>query len=336
MSVTIERIDDPAKLPDEWDSLAANYWQRRLFLHHAHSYNPCQQRYYLLINDGIISAGAIVYTLRLDLLTYLAIPSPVAMQIVGIPCSVSASGIIGKIENQAMLLDKIMEIEKGFLLCLNLDCLPAQSSMFTGRTLPTMVLNRSFASWDEYIKSLRSPYRRRLIQIENKLSSFTITTTPCSEYTEEMHKLYLQVYHRSKDKLEKLSADFMRNLPADFALTRYEKDNKLYGWTISLHDDKNWFFFLGGRDYRISSSDNIYFCMLQMVLKQAINAGTQVIDFGQTAEIPKMRLGGKLHEKYMLGHHSNRFIHSILHKLSPLLSYTRQVPPVRIFQEDKL
>ncbi len=335
MNVTIERINDPEKLPDAWDGLAAIYWQRRIFLRHAHLYNPCKQRYYLLINDSVICAGAIVYTLRLDLLTYLAIPSPVAMQIIGIPSSVSASGMIGETENQTILLEKIKEVEKGFLLALNLDYLPEQTSDFTGRTLPTMVLKHSFATWEEYIKSLRSPYRRRLLQIENKISSFTITTTPCSEYSDKTHELYLQVYRRSKDKLEKLSTDFMRNLPADFTLTRYEKNNRLYGWTISLQDDKNWFFFLGGRDYSIKSSDNIYFCMLQMVLKQSINAGTAIIDFGQTAEIPKTRLGGELQDKYMLGHHSNRLIHSVLHTISPLLSYTRKVPSVHIFQEDK-
>ncbi len=335
MSVTLERIAAPADLPAEWDTLAENYWQRRRFLSHAQQYNPCQQRYYVLLEDGALAAGAVVYTLRLDMLTFLAIPSPIKVQIVGIPCSVSAGGIIGSIANQTLLLERITQTEGGFLLCLNIAQPIAPEVCFAGRTLPTVLLQCTFNSWDDYLHSLRSAYRRRLLQLQSQAAALTITTIPCHDFDAEMYRLYEQVYQRSKDKLEKLPREFFANLPAEFTLTTYAAKDKLCGWTISLQDGDAWFFFLGGRNYAAQATENLYFCMLVTVLQQAMAAGVRVIDFGQTAEIPKMRLGGELCEKFMLGHHSKSIMHKFLHQISPLLCYTRQVPPVHVFQEGK-
>ncbi|MCU0371470.1 MAG: hypothetical protein MUC31_08645, partial [Bacteroidales bacterium] len=97
MDTEINIISGALDLPESWDRAAVEYFQTREFLHYTEKYNPCNQRYYLLRRDGIFETGVVVYTLKLDLLTFLNIHSPIRMNIAGIPCSVSAGGIIGNI-----------------------------------------------------------------------------------------------------------------------------------------------------------------------------------------------------------------------------------------------
>ena len=113
MTLEIRKLSKASDLPAKWDNLAVDYFQTREFLDHTEKYNPCKQRYYTLFQDGSLQAGSIVYTLKLDILTYLSIPSPFRMNIVGIPCSVSASGIVGRFELFPALIAHIKSQEKG-------------------------------------------------------------------------------------------------------------------------------------------------------------------------------------------------------------------------------
>src|SRR5699024_9656484 len=108
----IQKVVD---LPTEWDGLAENYFQQTAFLGHAEKYNPCRQRYYVGMLDDQLVAAAIVYTLRLDILTFIKVKSPIRMHIVGIPCSVSSAGIFGSAEAIYALKEHIYTIEKGFI-----------------------------------------------------------------------------------------------------------------------------------------------------------------------------------------------------------------------------
>jgi len=331
--LTLQRVLHPDALPAAWDELASSYFQRRAFLRHAHTYNPCRQRYYLLRDGDTVQAGAVVYSLRMDMLTFLGLPSPVMMHIAGVPCSVSSGGLLGDSRHYPQLLTRLRSAEVGLLLCLNLDACPVTVNMVQGRTLPTIVLNNPFRSWGEYRDALRATYRRRLRSIEAAADSLTITNLPCSTYNADMHGLYEQVYQRSRDKLERLTADFFRHLPAEFHLTVLQSGERLLGWTICLLDDERWYFVLGGRSYAPDILPDLYFVMLLTVLKQGIAAGARQIDFGQTAEIPKMRLGGIPREKYMLGAHSNPLWHTLLRWGGGLLSNRRVTPAAHVFKD---
>lgn len=332
MSVAVERVTNAEALPPAWDSLAETPFQRQTFLAHAQLFNPCRQRYYFLTRQGELTAAAVVYTLTLDLFSHLAIPSPLKMHVIGIPCSVSSSGLFGIAADSRELLQHITRYEKGLLICLNVDAVPEGISLATGPTLPTMLFENRFACWDAYKASLRSSYRRRLRHQEEATASWQITTGSCAEYSKAMHQLYQQVYQQSRAKLEYLSAPFFRHLSKEFQLTSYSCHGHLCGWTISLHDRDHWYFFLGGRDYRVNNPPDLYFGMLLTVFKQAIAAGAQFIDFGQTAEIPKMRLGCIPQQKYMLGYHSNSLIRPLLYWGEGLLSYSRVLRPVHLFK----
>ena len=87
MNSRFSLINSASELPADWDALTVSYFQKREFLIHTEKYNPCKQRYWILEESGELKAGAVLYTLRLDLLTFMHLKSPLEMHIAGIPCS---------------------------------------------------------------------------------------------------------------------------------------------------------------------------------------------------------------------------------------------------------
>lgn len=320
-------------LPETWDSLAVDYFQTREFLDHTEKYNPCKQRYYALFQDGILKTGLILYTIKLDLFTYVSISSPFRMNIVGIPCSVSSSGIIGSVKLLSRLIEHIKKKEKGLLLALNLDSKPVIDGFVCGRTLPTIVMTSRFQSWESYMKSLRADYRRRIKHLSRPFSGIKMKQEGCSCFDEQMYNQYLDVLKRSKGKLETLSLNFFQNLSSNFNLTTYYNQEKLIGWFISTVFREKYYFFLGGIDYDMNKQFNTYLNILFGVLREGIEKNASYIDLGQTAEIPKLRMGGKLVEKSMLGYHSNWILRKLLIAGKGLLEYSTIVQETRVFRE---
>ena len=78
---------------------------------------------------------------------------------------------------------------------------------------------------------------------------------------------------------------------------------------------------------------NTYFNILLGVLKEGIERRASVIDLGQTAEIPKLRMGGKLVEKMMLGYHSNGLLRKFLKAGKGLLEYSTNFDKTHVFKE---
>jgi len=310
------------ELPDEWDRMARDYFQVRDFLAYTEKFNPCNQRYYVLMHEGSFQCGVVVYSLKLDLFTFLSIRSPFLMNIAGIPCSVSSGGIIGDPGFSPDLLEHIITQEKGLFLVLNLESNPEFSGMIRGRTLPSIVLKNQFQSWEAYMNSLRSNYRRRFLRFSEKFSGIRKSSGSCSRFDDQMYRQYIQVLKRSKGKLETLSPEFFINLPSEFRLTAYYHKDVLAGWYISIIYGEKFYFFLGGINYDLNEKFSTYFNLLLGVLREGVESQARYIDLGQTAEIPKMRLGGELHEKTMMACHSNRLMNGFLRAGRGLLEYS--------------
>ena len=243
------------------------------------------------------------------------------MNIVGIPCSVSSQGIFGKRSAVDALKKHICEVEKGWIVFLNLTEKPTESENATGKTLPTILFSNIFTDRNDYLSSLRSNYRRRLKQINQENKALRFEKKSCADFTPEMYDQYLAVYKRSSGKLEKLSFDFFRNLPTHFLLTVCYLNENIIGWNIALEDNNIYYFFLGGIDYKQNRTNNTYLRLLSRLISDGIEHKVALIELGQTAEIAKMRMGGKPETLYMEAFHSNRILNKLLKMSSPLLEY---------------
>lgn len=328
----VTRFTHANDLPARWDELAGHYFQQREFLAHCEAWNPCRQRYYLAAESGQAVAGAVLYTLRLSLLTFARMNLPVMMQIAGVPCSVSCSGLIGSPTRVQALHAYLQRQEPGLLLALNLDSVDlVPRGVAATRTLPTVMLEHSFRTWQEYLAALRSDYRRRIRNIMARSDRLQLRMQSCGDFGPEHHGLYLQVLSRSDAKLERLETDFFRRLPGGFRMLTAERDGRLAGWAIVLNAVEGYYFFLGGVDHVEDAAHDVYLRLLVEVARNGIESGARRIDLGQTAEIPKMRLGGHCRPLYLGATHSNTFPRAVLRGAIGLLGYRRQVPPHHVF-----
>jgi hypothetical protein len=180
---------------------------------------------------------------------------------------------------------------------------------------------------------MRSDYRRRVKLLSYPFSEIQKTNVACSCFDNLMYDQYLAVLKRSKGKLETLSLEFFRNLPSNFILTAFNSAEKLIGWDISCSFNERLYFFLGGVDYRLNRKFNTYFNILLSVVEEGIEKRASIIDLGQTAEIPKLRLGGKLVEKKMAGYHSNLVMRKLMKAGRPLLEYSAVVKEQHVFKD---
>lgn len=341
MSGTLTRYASPETLPDAWDRLAATYWQSRAFLTHAHKAHPCSQRYYTWRDGGKLRAAAVVYTLPIDVLTYFPVHLPVAfspsIQVCGIPASVSSPGLLGPLPDAARLLQELMHVERGFLLALNLDArFPIPDAMAAGDTLPTVVMDLPWKSMDEYASDLRSDYRRRFSRIRAAFAGAIHETSDCSIFTQTHYEGYRAVLAESDAKLETLPLKFFTSLPSPaFELnTLRDESGRILGWFILLEHDGKAAFFLGGMPPSRERPADLYFHITSCVLERAIARNARFLDFGQTAEIPKLRLGGRLEARRMAAHHPNAAVRRLLHAFGPLLSYRRSIETHHVFRHE--
>ncbi len=326
-------IQDSINLPLQWDELADNYFQQIKFLKYTEKFNHCNQRYYLCLEDDKMVSAAIIYSIRLDIFTFINIKSPIKMNIVGVPCSVSSAGIFGNKSAIEALKNHIYNEEKGFVLFLNLEEKPKAGLYALGNTLPTIILRNRFVKWENYKASLRSNYRRRLNQINMANKDLQFRKMKCKDFTKEMHKLYIEVYKRSRSKLEKLSLKFFQNLPKEFNLLVCFKEDLIIGWNISLINNDIYYFFLGGIDYNQNKTNGAYLGLLASLIKDGIESKSEFIELGQTAEIPKMRMGGMPQSRFMEARHSNWALNKLLIFSSPLMEYKRKLENTNAIKE---
>lgn len=328
----VRRVERASSLPPEWDGLAAHYFQRRGFLAHAERFNPCGQRYYLALRDGRAAAGACVYSLRINPFTFVGLPGALGVAIVGIPCSVSSAGMVGSREDVAWLAGRIPDFERGLVIGLNLDAPLDCPRLVCGRTLPSIRLGLPFRTWEEYRAAMRSRYRRRLDRQLARWRDVVSERGPCGRMDASMHGQYLEVFRHSGAALECLSLEFLRNLPAAFALTAHRAGDRVLGWHIVLDEGAHRTFFLAGIDYSTLAERGNYHNLLARLVREAIEDGAWEIDLGQTAEVAKTRLGGQVVEKSLFGTSSAGAMRSLLRLGRPLLEYRGRVPAAHVFR----
>jgi hypothetical protein len=334
MEHIINSITSPKRLNSNWDNLASFYFQKREFLEHLHKYNPCYQRYYELYHNGIFVAGTVVYTLKLNILTFSNIPSPFKVTVIGLPVSVATPPMIGDPGEFEYFLDEILKKETGIILGINFLEDYLKNKVLNLRTLPTIILKLKNNNLVDYEKALRHPYRRRLHQIRAKFVDISSLTTDCSEFTHEHYSLYLQIMKKTTTKLETLKFEIFKFLPSNFVLTTYYYLQTMICWHIVCKDTGVLFFFFGGMNYKYRNQFHAYNNNLVGILEFAFNNDYLEIDFGQTAEIAKTRLGGQLSERKMFFYHKNKFVFGILRLIKKLINYSKTNKLPSVFKAD--
>jgi len=181
-----------------------------------------------------------------------------------------------------------------------------------GLTCPKCILTNKFNSFDHYMNSLRSNYRYRYNKCFKKSEMLTLEYLDDNElFTEEMYECYLQVYNKSRIRVEKLPIEFFRG--KFFKIFVLKNDKKVVGFGQMLPNGKELIFEFVGVDYQFNNQYDTYHRILLEIVKYGIENNFETIDFGQTADESKLKLGSQYTMLYAYMHHSNKIINSIIY-----------------------
>jgi hypothetical protein len=174
---------------------------------------------------------------------------------------------------------------------------------------PMNLFNTAFDSFDAYCSALRSPYRievrhslRRLQRGGARTRVIVSADEILSTYTPAVHRLYLNVVERSAIKVEVLSIEFfqqlVRRFPGAVELILIEKEERILAcaWTMTM--GCNYYCLYLGQDYTCKSKLDLYFNLVYAALDSALRKHPSRIEFGQTADRFKARLGCRREKRF--------------------------------------
>ncbi len=307
---------------DAWEKLWHKSPKWFDYLKQLERLNPCEQ-FYMGNQKGFLLG----YHLKLNLLNFTRIFSwSISCRMVGFPLSVSEKGYFG----DSSLITTWIKSFKGMTVVLN-GC--DDLDLPKGMTLSSYKLQLGYKTFDDYIKHMRSPYRYRInkaVKLGKNLSVMPLTSN--HDFDQSLYKLYLEVFEASQDKLECLSIDFFRQIPSEIYVFRAKGSHDPLGFVQLLREGDELLFMFGGFKRDKNRQYDLYMNMLLFIVREGIKSGAATIEFGQTAEETKSKLGCKVVKKYLYVYHSNSLINACLKKIVPCFSYKPYEVNHRVFK----
>ena len=330
--IQIKQFDSILKVPDIWDSVIDdNLYLSKDFLSFMEGIDKCDQKYYMLFEDGKLDTVFMSYVRKkYNLAMFTKFNLYQKMTMIYVPLSVTRPGIAyGKHLDKAM--DFIKTI-KGPKMLLNIGDVDPRGYA-KGLTCPKCILTNRFSSFEDYLNSLRSNYRYRYNKCFKKSAPLKLEYLEDNkDFTEEMYECYLQVYNKSKIRVEKLPIDFFRG--KYFKIFVLKNEDKVVGFGQMLENGTELIFEFVGVDYEYNNTYDTYHRILLEIVKYGIENKFETIDFGQTADESKLKLGSEYTMLYAYLHHSNKLINATNKKLARHIEYRPITTDYRVFKED--
>lgn len=310
------------------------YWDKQIggnpFLHSAvlnaarHSDTPF---YYVTHREYICCE----YKSKLNLFTFGKLRLEIPMTVVGLPASLDMPGYSGNI--QELIAD--YRKRTGLILLLNLlPREPLPKGLARGETLGACIFQNPFSSFAEYLDCLRSDYRRRVKTALEKGAALQLKRINPQEFSDATHRLYLNVLDRSRYPLETLQKEFFQEIGGEL-YAFYHEDVQMAFFCLSRQGEDLHFLF-GGMDYTQRDRFDLYCNMLLAIIRIGIEKGCSSIDFGQTAEDIKCKLGCRIEKRYMAAFSRYSCINLLLRILAPLLQYRCRDYSYRVFKDSAI
>jgi len=268
------------------------------------------------------------YKTKLNLFAFSRFRLYIPITIIGPPVSVDSVGYNGDLNK--LVAD--YKRRRGLYLVLNLPEYPdIAEKAAIGETLSSCYFYNHFHSFEDYFTALRGSYRRRLKKALKKGDSLRVEKINNSEYSEELHKLYKQVRQNSKYPLETLSYEFFKCFENDIFV--FFDNTEPIAFVSTKQFEKEMSFVFGGMDYSKRDKFDLHYNMLLFVLRLAIQQRVECVNFGQTAEHSKQRIGCTLSKRYMVAFSGNLIINQIIRFFGDFLEYRTPKEIYRCFSQ---
>ncbi|NQS90284.1 GNAT family N-acetyltransferase [Patescibacteria group bacterium] len=198
-------------------------------------------------------------------------------------------------------------------------------------------------SFDEYLNSMRSNYRMKIIKRMKKCHRENVTIQVLrnfSRYADELERLWTNVYyHATEYRRERLTAVFFRNIDQYLGersgIILVKEDNMPIGFGLLLFDDETLTSMFFGINYDYNKDHFIYFNLLYKVVEVAIEEGMNDIDMGITTLVPKKDIGFAVAPLNMYMKHFNPLLNKIVPRAFEMMTPQDNTGPRRVFKTDR-
>ena len=311
-------------LPENWDQgLGNNIYLSRSFLRFMEGRSDVEDSRYYMFTDGSGAPDArfMLFTRKKYVITQFTRFSLKAFsRFVFVPLSVARPGVHLGAGSNEHFFDFVRSL-KGLRLVFNLPGEIKPPGFVQVMTCPRCVLDVRWSSFDGYMADLRSHYRNRYKKALKRsagLKIYKLGDNNC--FGESLYALYLQVLKRADYKVETLSLEFFQGDFFDIFVMENESGRPVAFYQLLKNRDELIFEFTGF-DAELASRYDVYNRMLMEIIRYGIENGFKRIDFAQTAEEAKLRVGCRYEHIYVLASHSSPVLNFILKICASLLNY---------------
>ncbi len=309
-------------LPPEWDGLCGdNPYMYKDFLMFMESIDRCEQSYAVFRNSrGGVDTVAMTYVRHdFNLLMFTPFKVSLRMTFVYVPLSVTRPGFITRGEAVAEAADFFRSI-KGFMIVLNVSRDFRLPGFGRAKTFPRCVLDIRWNDFGDYMGSLRSGYRHRCKKALARSERLTYRIlADNNDFDDRLYALYEEVYDNSPYKIERLPKDFFRG--PFFKIGVFELNGVPVGFIQLMENGSELIFEFVGFNHRLNNEYDIYISLLLKIVEYGIEHSFAKIDFGQTADEAKLKLGCRYEPLYALLHHSNPLLNALLGAFARTIEY---------------
>lgn len=183
----------------------------------------------------------------------------------------------------------------------HMDALKEQGFLWA-RSVVAYSLKGDYSSFDEYYDSRSKARRGKIRKTLKKLEAAGVT---CEErsggegvedlFTDDVHRLYMNVLNRAQVKFETIPADFFRELarqmPEESTFTLFRKDGRIVGFCCGLRGEEQHNMLFCGLDYSLNADAELYFNILYRGLGHGLVPGVKVVHIGAAADEFKQHIG---------------------------------------------
>lgn len=321
------KYDKAIDLPDKWDEkVGSNLYLKKDFLIHLEKAQKIDLTYYCFYNNSQIDSLIVLHNQRFDMNMFTnKKPKYHIFTTIYLPLSISRPSIIIG-EETRFEVQKVLHDIKGWSAIINAGENLHIKGFHRGFTCPRCSLDIRWKTFDEYIQNLRSGYRRRYNQAFEKSKNLELTFLKDNQmFDDKMHELYIQVFENSRIKMEKLEKEFFQD--NRFRIMVAKLNDEVVGFLQLLENNEELIFEFIGFEHSLNSDYDIYHRFLFEIVRYGIDNNFKTIDFGQTADDAKLKLGCKYTYLYTHLRHSNPMINLGIKLMIKKMQYRFDLEP---------
>lgn len=201
---------------------------------------------------------------------------------------------------------------------------------------PNMIvpIREDWTSFDEYLKQMKSKYRKRATNVIKKgavIQRQTLNLDEITEYKDTLYALYSEVVDKSKPRLFFLSPDYFiglkKRIGDQFVCDGYFEGEDMIGFTTRIINGRTMEGYTHGMRYEQNKAYELYQNFLLDDIKAAITVKCSQINTGRTSMAMKSSVGAvpdnmKCYIR-STGRLSNQLIKPLFYVIKPSYEYCR-------------